>query len=54
VLVTLYFNLGSIHEETLLRREFGPAYDEYRARVPKMIPWKLCGEARRGNDATES
>lgn len=54
VLVTLYFNLGSIHEERILRGEFGPAYDEYRARVPKMIPWKLCAEARRSAKAIES
>jgi protein-S-isoprenylcysteine O-methyltransferase Ste14 len=52
VLITLYFNLGSIHEERLLREEFGSAYDEYRMRVPRMIPWKLCAEARRDSDAT--
>jgi methanethiol S-methyltransferase len=54
VLVTLYFSLGSIHEEKLLRREFGPAYDEYRKRVPTMIPWKLCAEARRNANVSES
>jgi protein-S-isoprenylcysteine O-methyltransferase Ste14 len=37
-LTTLYFYLGSIHEETRLLAKFGTAYADYRARVPRLIP----------------
>jgi len=26
-------------EERVLAARFGPAYDEYRARVPALVPW---------------
>ncbi|NJL93061.1 MAG: isoprenylcysteine carboxylmethyltransferase family protein [Anaerolineae bacterium] len=35
---TLYFAVGSLLEERKLIRQFGPAYLEYRGRVPWMIP----------------
>jgi len=38
ILFTLYFYFGAKHEETGLRQEFGPAYDDYRKRVPMLIP----------------
>lgn len=38
VIFTLYFYFGALHEETGLRDEFGRAYDEYRRRVPMLIP----------------
>lgn len=38
LLFTLYFYFGAMHEETGLRREFGPAYDDYRRQVPMLIP----------------
>lgn len=39
--VTIYFLIGSIHEERRLLREFGEDYDAYKARVPRMLPVKL-------------
>jgi len=38
ILMTLYFFIGSIHEERLLAHEFGEQYNEYRKRVPRIIP----------------
>ena len=38
ILFTLYFYFGAMHEETGLRAEFGPPYDDYRAQVPMLIP----------------
>jgi len=35
---TLYFYLGSIHEERRLLAEFGPAYADYQQQVPRLIP----------------
>ncbi len=35
---TLYFYLGSIHEERRLLDEFGAEYEDYRQRVPRLIP----------------
>jgi protein-S-isoprenylcysteine O-methyltransferase Ste14 len=38
VCISLYFFLGSIHEEKLLVRQFGRTYEEYQRRVPRIIP----------------
>lgn len=38
VLATLYFWIGSVHEERQLEREFGAAYEAYQARVPRLLP----------------
>ncbi|MEW6163508.1 MAG: hypothetical protein AB1642_00455 [Pseudomonadota bacterium] len=40
--ITLYFIVGSRLEERKLERHFGPAYREYREKVPGLIPlpWK--------------
>lgn len=36
--VTLYFIVGSVHEEQRLLSEFGDAYRRYQAQVPRLIP----------------
>lgn len=36
--LTGYVIIGIYYEERKLRREFGPAYDEYRRQVPALIP----------------
>jgi len=41
-LFTLYFVLGSLHEEQLLLARFGDAYREYQERVPRFIPRLHC------------
>lgn len=38
VLFTLYFYIGSIHEEHRLLAEFGDDYRAYQQRVPRLIP----------------
>jgi protein-S-isoprenylcysteine O-methyltransferase Ste14 len=38
VLFTLYFYVGSVHEESRLVAEFGAAYEEYQRYVPRLIP----------------
>lgn len=38
VLFTIYFYIGSIHEERRLLVEFGAAYRDYQRRVPRLIP----------------
>jgi protein-S-isoprenylcysteine O-methyltransferase Ste14 len=38
LLITLYFNIGSVHEEKRLLAEFGPDYRDYQQRVPRLIP----------------
>ena len=38
ILFTLYFYIGSIYEERRLRTQFGASYDDYRQRVPRLIP----------------
>ncbi len=37
---SLYLVIGSRFEERDLLRRFGPAYAEYRAKVPALIPWR--------------
>lgn len=39
ILFTLYFYIGSIYEERRLLAEFGPAYQAYRQRVPRLVPF---------------
>lgn len=36
--ITLYFIVGSYHEEALLVHEFGAAYERYREQVPRFAP----------------
>lgn len=38
VLATLYFYVGSLHEERRLARTFGQAYRDYQQVVPRFIP----------------
>jgi protein-S-isoprenylcysteine O-methyltransferase Ste14 len=40
VLCALYFWIGSIYEERKLVKRFGSAYEEYRKRVPRIIPYR--------------
>lgn len=47
--MTLYFVVGSIHEESLLRVEFGPHYDLYCQQVPRLIPLPGLKKKRRKN-----
>ncbi|MBN1978353.1 MAG: isoprenylcysteine carboxylmethyltransferase family protein [Anaerolineae bacterium] len=37
-LFTVYFYVGSVHEESRLVAEFGAAYEEYQRYVPRLIP----------------
>jgi protein-S-isoprenylcysteine O-methyltransferase Ste14 len=37
-LMSLYFIVGSYHEEVLLVKQFGSAYEEYREKVPRIFP----------------
>jgi protein-S-isoprenylcysteine O-methyltransferase Ste14 len=37
-LFTVYFYIGSVHEESRLVAEFGEAYKEYQRHVPRLIP----------------
>jgi len=37
-LMSLYFIIGSYHEEMLLVKQFGTAYEQYRKRVPRIFP----------------
>jgi protein-S-isoprenylcysteine O-methyltransferase Ste14 len=39
LLISLYFGLGSLHEEQILIYEFGDAYRIYKKQVPRFIPW---------------
>ena len=36
--MSVYFLVGSMHEESLLVRQFGSRYEEYQRRVPRLIP----------------
>jgi len=42
LLATVYFRLGSIHEERMLAEKFGGAYRDYQRRVPRIIPRLRC------------
>lgn len=37
-LISIYFIVGSYHEEQLLIDQFGPAYEDYRKKVPRFFP----------------
>ncbi len=50
LLFTLYFYIGSIHEENRLVAEFGQAYRDYQRCAPRFIPWP----GRCYNDAKHS
>jgi protein-S-isoprenylcysteine O-methyltransferase Ste14 len=39
LLATLYFWLGSLHEERRLLAEFGDVYRQYQMKVPALLPW---------------
>jgi protein-S-isoprenylcysteine O-methyltransferase Ste14 len=45
VLATVYFYIGALHEERSLKEEFGQEYEDYRKRVPMILPRLRC----RGN-----
>jgi protein-S-isoprenylcysteine O-methyltransferase Ste14 len=42
LLATVYFQLGSIHEERMLAEKFGDAYRDYQRRVPRIVPRLRC------------
>jgi len=42
ILATVYFYLGSAHEERMLAKEFGEEYLAYKKVVPRMIPRLRC------------
>lgn len=44
-LATVYFYVGSLHEERRLARTFGNAYERYRRQVPwmRLFPWQRTG-----------
>jgi protein-S-isoprenylcysteine O-methyltransferase Ste14 len=48
LLFTLYFYIGSIHEERRLVAEFGQAYRRYQQQVPRLIPrpWQCYRQER--------
>jgi protein-S-isoprenylcysteine O-methyltransferase Ste14 len=41
ILSTVYFVLGSIHEEGRLVTQFGEVYTNYKQRVPRLIPIRV-------------
>jgi protein-S-isoprenylcysteine O-methyltransferase Ste14 len=41
LILTVYFIIGTVHEERRLVIELGDAYKTYRSEVPMLIPWKL-------------
>lgn len=42
IIATVYFYLGSIHEERMLAEEFGEGYLDYKRQVPRLIPRLRC------------
>jgi len=54
-LITLYFVVGSVHEESRLIAEFGDAYRDYQQQVPRLIPRPgRCYAAALGKSPTEA
>jgi protein-S-isoprenylcysteine O-methyltransferase Ste14 len=52
LLITLYFCIGSLHEETRLLADFGSDYRDYQQRVPRLIPrFKRCYPASKEKKA---
>ena len=50
LLLTLFFALKALVEERFLREELGEAYDEYRRRVPMLVPsFRLPASSRQGH-----
>ncbi len=51
LLFTLYFYVGSIHEERRLVAEFGQAYRAYQQQVPRLIPrpWRCYDQETRAS-----
>ena len=48
MLMTLYFSLGSLHEEQILADEYGEEYLRYKQQIPRFIP--LPGRYFQGSD----
>lgn len=48
-LITIYFVVGSVHEERRLAAEFGDAYLTYKEQVPYMLPIKLPARSTSGS-----
>jgi protein-S-isoprenylcysteine O-methyltransferase Ste14 len=42
LIATVYFYLGSVHEERMLAEKFGDAYRDYQRRVPRIVPRLRC------------
>ena len=42
LLATVYFYLGSVHEERTLAGRFGDAYLDYQRQVPRIVPRLRC------------
>ena len=42
LLATVYFYLGSVHEERTLAEKFGDAYRDYQRGVPRIVPRLRC------------
>jgi protein-S-isoprenylcysteine O-methyltransferase Ste14 len=42
LLATVYFYLGSVHEEKMLAEKFGDAYRDYQRLVPRIVPRLRC------------
>lgn len=42
IMATIYFYLGSLHEERSLKEKFGPECKEYRKAVPMFSPRLWC------------